>query len=73
MRAFKHNPHPVDMNDVFRTQLTVVGGKDSKREDWDEELTDAPVPAPTLKSNLLKIRKRVSEKLFSIEFGRISF
>lgn len=61
------------MKDFFHGKLTVVGGKDFEKEEWDEELTDAPVPAPTFKSNLLKLRKRVSEKLYSIEFGRISF
>lgn len=73
MNAFKQNPHPVDMKDFFHGQLTVVGGKDFESEEWDEEFTDAPVPAPTFRSNLLKIRKSVSEKLFSIEFERISF
>lgn len=73
MRAFKQNPHPVDMNDFFRSQLTIVNADKSKTEAWDEELTDAPVPAPTFKSNLLKLRKSVSEKLFSIELRKISF
>ncbi len=73
MRAFKHNPHPVDMNDFFNRQLTIVKGNKLEGEDWDEELTDAPVPAPTIRTNLLKLKKTVSEKLFSIEFGRISF
>lgn len=72
MRAFKHNPHPVDMNDFLRSQATVEAKK-VEIEEWDEELTDAPAPAPTLKTNLLKLRKSVSEKLFSIELGKISF
>jgi hypothetical protein len=72
MRAFKHNPHPVDMNDFLRSQATVEVKK-FESDEWDEELTDAPVPAPTFKTNLLKLRKSVSEKLFSIELGRISF
>ena len=73
MRAFKHNPHPVDMNDFYRGGLTVIGGRDFREEDRDEDYTDAPAPAPTLKSNLLKLRRSVSERLFSIEFRNISF
>ncbi len=61
------------MNDFFHGQLTVVGGKDFESEEWDEEFTDAPAPVPTFRSNLLKLRKSVSEKLYSIELGRISF
>ncbi len=73
MKAFKHNPHPVDMNDFYHGQITIMGGKDFESEEWDEELTDAPSPLPTIKTNLLRLRRSVSEKLFSIEFGRISF
>jgi hypothetical protein len=73
MRAFRTNPHPVDMKDLYHGQQTVIAGKRSEKADWDEEFTDAPVPAPTMRSNLLKISKSVSEKLFSIEFGKISF
>jgi hypothetical protein len=73
MRALRHNPHPVDIKDFLQSQIKAVPGKEVESEEWDEELTDAPVPAPTIKSNLLKFRKRVSEKLYSIEFGKISF
>lgn len=73
MKAFNHNPHPVDQNDFFHGRLTVVGGKDFEQEEADEEFTDSPLPAPTFRSNLLRLRKSVSEKLFSIDLGKISF
>lgn len=73
MRAFKHNPHPIDIKDFYRAQLKVVDRKEAEREERDEEYTEAPAPAPSFRSNLLKLRRSFSEKLFSIEFGRISF
>lgn len=73
MRTFRQNPHPVDMKDFYQGKLTVVGGRDFDQEDSDEEFTFMPEPAPTFRTNLTKISKSVSEKLFSIEFGKISF
>lgn len=73
MKTFRHNPHPVDMGDFLLGKETVIGGKEIILEDWDEEFTETPVPAPTFRSSLLKLRNSVSEKLFSIEFGKISF
>jgi hypothetical protein len=73
MRAFKNNPHPIDMSDFYRGGLTVMGGKDFLDDDRDEDYTDAPVPTPTLKSNFQKLRRNVSDRLFSIEFRNISF
>lgn len=73
MRAYKHNPHPVDQKDFFAGKLTVVGGRDFEQEESDEDFTEAPATAPTFRSNLLRLRKSVSEKLFSIDLGKISF
>ncbi len=61
------------MIQILNGKEIVVVEKTSKLEEWDEEFTVAPVPAPTFKSSLLKIKNSVSAKLFSIELGKISF
>lgn len=53
--------------------MRLVRGKLVKREMVDEDFTDRPQLPPTFRSNLLKFGKNVSEKLFSIDLGKISF
>lgn len=69
MRALNHSPHPVDHGDFYRGELIVVGGRDFALEEdlSDEDLTDMPEPPKSLYSNLLRIRRSVSEKLFSFD------
>ena len=73
MRTFRQNPNPVDIKEFLHRNTNVDQRVDSQKENWDEEYTDLPVPAPTLRKRVMKLGKSVSEKLFSIEFGRISF
>ncbi len=61
------------MSDFLHGKETTIGGKEIDLKEWDEEFTELPLPAPTFKSSLLKLRNSVSEKLFSIELGKISF
>ncbi len=65
MSAIKNRPN--------RRRLKLVGGKDFVQEDLDEDFTVAPAQKPTFKKSLGKLRRRVSEKLFSIELTKISF
>jgi hypothetical protein len=74
MKATRMNPHPVDLNDFYHRPVSVTRAREiESEEEMDEEYTEAPVPAPTLKSNLLKLRRSMSDRLFSIEFKNISF
>ncbi|MFL5783462.1 MAG: hypothetical protein ACJ76H_02560 [Bacteriovoracaceae bacterium] len=74
MKASRINPHPVDLNDFYHGTMSAARAKEIEREEeMDEEYTEAPVPAPTFKTNLLKLRRSVSDRLFSIEFKNISF
>ncbi|MES2526261.1 MAG: hypothetical protein V4598_04215 [Bdellovibrionota bacterium] len=73
MKSFRHNPHPVDMKDILMGNLSADSRGNAELEDWDEEYTDSPVPVQNFRTKVLKLGKSVSEKLFSIELGRISF
>lgn len=60
MRVMKQNADPVD-----------IESQETEDEDWEEEF--AEIPHATFKANLLRLRKKVSAKLFSIEFEKITF
>ena len=61
------------MKDFFIGNLSADSAGNSEMKEWDEEFTDLPVPAQTFRTKVIKLGKSVSEKLFSIELGRISF
>lgn len=71
MKVVKHNSNPVDIKAFLHGQLTVVEPEQREDEDWEEVFPE--IPEATFRSNLLKFRKKVSAKLFSIEFGKITF
>ncbi len=61
------------MKDFIMRNLSADSQGHVEMEDWDEEFTVQPVPAQTFRTKVIKLGKSVSEKLFSIELGRISF
>lgn len=71
MKVVKHSSNPVDIKAFLHRQLTVVESPEFEDEDWEEESLE--IPEATFKSNLLKFRKEVSAKLFSIELEKITF
>ena len=73
MKSFRYNSHPVDMKDFININLSADSEGNAEKEEWDEEFTDLPVPVQTFRTKVIKLGKSVSEKLFSIELGRISF
>lgn len=73
MKSIRHNSQPVDMKDFIKRNQIADSAGNAQWEEWDEEFTDVPVPALTFRTKVVKLGKSVSEKLFSIELGRISF
>ncbi len=71
MKVAKHFSRPVDIKAYLHGQLTLVKPKENEDEEWVEKFPE--IPETTFKSNLLKFRKKVSAKLFSIELGKITF
>jgi hypothetical protein len=74
MRTFRQNPNPVDIKDfLHRNRKEEQERMDDEKENWGDEFKDDSYPVPTFRSSVIKLGKRLSEKLFSIELGRISF
>lgn len=71
MKVVKHSSAPVDIKAFLHGQLAIVEPEEKEDEDWVE--ISHEIPETTFKSNLLKFRKKVSAKLFSIELGKITF
>jgi hypothetical protein len=74
MRTFRQNPNPIDIKDFLqRNMKEELERMDDEKENWGDEFKDVTASVPTFRSSVIKLGKRLSEKLFSIELGRISF
>ena len=71
MKVVKHSSAPVDIKAFLHGQLADVESEMREDEDWEE--VSHEIPEATFRTNLLKLRKKVSAKLFSIELGKITF
>jgi hypothetical protein len=72
MRVFKHSPHPVDLGDYLFGRYQDLGGEDFDAEEESKELPSEERRAP-LASAVNRLRRSVSERLFSIELRDIDF
>ena len=73
MKLFKHNPHPVDMNDFLLGRNVVLGGRDFESEEKCYAEIFEKEQTPKGSTSISRIRKSVVEKLFSIEFSNLTF
>lgn len=81
MKVFKHNPHPVDISDFMYGRQVVMGGRDMDSPDYeleenkqDEVAGQEKNPGTrVVRASVNKLRRSVSERLFSMELGKISF
>ena len=76
MKAFNHNPHPIDLWDFMYGRKVVTGGWDYEQEEkmLDEKShQDKHGGSGVLTSSVNKLRRSVSERLFSMELGKITF
>jgi hypothetical protein len=76
VKSFKHNPHPVDLSDFMYGRQVVMGGWDYEQEEkkQDEKSTQETIlGGRVVRASVNKLRRSVSERLFSMELGKISF
>lgn len=74
-KSFKHNPHPIDLSDFFDGRRVVTGGWDYEQEErkLDEKNNQDKLHGSLLTVSINKLRRSVSERLFSMELGKITF
>lgn len=75
MKAFKHNPHPIDLSDFIFGQKTELGGRDFEQEEPKQDATsqDKLAESNFVRASVNKLRRSVSERLFSMKWGNLSF